>query len=113
MISILNCFTQEEKNNPVIILVVPADMGEAMHGKKTEQQRGHGAFVNSLSQLCVKHSSKSSLNEDSKWKVGLLQNCQVLELMGFQLQFIHSMYLIHSIPLNIINKLFGHFGTIF
>ncbi|KAL4225679.1 Sodium/hydrogen exchanger 10 [Mactra antiquata] len=57
----------EDKHNPVIILVVPSDRGEALHGKKTEQQRGHGAFVNSLSQLCIKHS-KGSLNANSKWK---------------------------------------------
>ncbi|XP_052797553.1 sodium/hydrogen exchanger 10-like isoform X2 [Mya arenaria] len=57
------------EDTPVVILVVPSDVGQPIHGgKKTEQQRGHGAFINSLSQLCLKHASKNRLKVESKWK---------------------------------------------
>lgn len=61
----------DESINPVVILVVPTDVGQHMHGpgKKSEQQRGHGAFINSLSQLCLRHASKHRMNVESKWKV--------------------------------------------
>ncbi|KAH3877178.1 hypothetical protein DPMN_001037, partial [Dreissena polymorpha] len=53
---------------PVVILIVPSDLGQPIHGKKGEAQRGHGALINSLSQLCLKHASKKRLNVESKWK---------------------------------------------
>ena len=63
-------FFQPHEETPVIILIVPTESGKPVHGgQKGEQQRGHGAFVNSLSQLCLRHASKHRLNVESKWKV--------------------------------------------
>ncbi|XP_053385039.1 sodium/hydrogen exchanger 10-like isoform X1 [Mercenaria mercenaria] len=60
----------DEEITPVVILVVPTEVGQPIHGhgKKAEQQRGHGAFINSLSQLCLRHASKHRMNVESKWR---------------------------------------------
>ncbi|XP_060556352.1 sodium/hydrogen exchanger 10-like isoform X2 [Ruditapes philippinarum] len=60
----------DEEVTPVVILVIPTEVGQPIHapGKKADQQRGHGAFINNLSQLCLRHASKHRINVESKWR---------------------------------------------
>ena len=58
-----------------VILVVPCEVGQPLHsqGKKlTDQQRGHGAMINKISQLCLKHASKHRISVESKWRVSVV-----------------------------------------
>ena len=59
----------------MVILVIPTEIGQPSHShskKTSEQQRGHGAFVNSISQLCLRHASNKRLSVESKWKVSTM-----------------------------------------
>ena len=61
-----------EGSRPIVMLIVPTEIGQSVHShskKPSEQQRGHGAFINSISQLCLRHASKTRISVESKWKV--------------------------------------------
>jgi len=58
-----------------VLLVVPAEAGQPAHSshKGSHDRHGHGAFSQSINQLCLKHASKHRQSVESKWKV-----CKVL-----------------------------------
>jgi hypothetical protein len=77
------CFNKQsdEEVTPVVILVIPTEVGQPIHapGKKADQQRGHGAFINNLSQLCLRHASKHRINVESKWRVSIAWTLRTVE----------------------------------
>lgn len=68
----LLCFLQPEKSHKVVLLIVPTEMGQPTHSQHVsghDAKHGHGAFVRSISQLCLKHASNHRTKVMSKWKV--------------------------------------------
>ncbi|KAK3608482.1 hypothetical protein CHS0354_010327 [Potamilus streckersoni] len=54
-----------------VILVIPSELGQPVHSHSKvshEDQRGHGAFINTISKLCLRHASQHRLNLESKWR---------------------------------------------
>ena len=60
---------QPDKGAKPVLLVVPSEVGQPTHKSGHDLRHGHGAFVNSISQLCLKHASNHRKNVISKWKV--------------------------------------------
>ncbi|KAK3101953.1 hypothetical protein FSP39_007588 [Pinctada imbricata] len=67
--SVLKLQLQTDKGVKPVLLIVPAEVGQPTHKSAHEARHGHGAFVNSISQLCLKHASTHRKNIMSKWKV--------------------------------------------
>ena len=66
------CNLQPERGPKTVLLVVPTEMGQPTHSQHVsghDSKHGHGAFVRSISQLCLKHASNHRTKVMSKWKV--------------------------------------------
>lgn len=88
-----NAFTQEEIVGPAyipwtilklellpdkgpkpVLLIVPTEVGQphhTNHKSSHDVRHGHGAFISSISQLCLNHASKHRKHAESKWKQDL------------------------------------------
>lgn len=67
----INDCLQPDKGPKPVLLVVPSEAGQPAHSshKGSHDRHGHGAFSQSISQLCLKHASKHRQSVESKWKV--------------------------------------------
>ncbi|KAL5006670.1 hypothetical protein ScPMuIL_015476 [Solemya velum] len=63
-----------------VILVVPSELGQPTHSSHKSSHdmggNGHGAFIASISRLCLKHASEQRNNVSSKW--GKIQQAKSL-----------------------------------
>ncbi|CAC5362747.1 SLC9A10_11 [Mytilus coruscus] len=69
--TVLKLQLMPEKGPKPVLLVVPSEAGQpahAAHKSSHELRHGHGAFSNSISQLCLNHASKHRQSVESKWK---------------------------------------------
>ncbi|XP_052064398.1 sodium/hydrogen exchanger 10-like isoform X1 [Mytilus californianus] len=69
--TVLKLQLMPEKGPKPVLLVVPSEAGQpahASHKSSHELRHGHGAFSNSISQLCLNHASKHRQSVESKWK---------------------------------------------
>ncbi|XP_071121113.1 sperm-specific sodium:proton exchanger-like isoform X2 [Mytilus edulis] len=69
--TVLKLQLMPEKGPKPVLLVVPSEAGQpahAAHKSGHDLRHGHGAFSNSISQLCLNHASKHRQSVESKWK---------------------------------------------
>ncbi|OWF55657.1 sodium/hydrogen exchanger 10-like isoform X2 [Mizuhopecten yessoensis] len=60
-----------DKGPKPVLLIVPTEVGQphhTQHKSSHDVRHGHGAFISSISQLCLNHASKHRKNAESKWK---------------------------------------------
>ncbi|XP_033751585.1 sodium/hydrogen exchanger 10-like isoform X2 [Pecten maximus] len=60
-----------DKGPKPVLLIVPTEVGQphhTNHKSSHDVRHGHGAFISSISQLCLNHASKHRKNAESKWK---------------------------------------------
>ncbi|XP_062603630.1 sodium/hydrogen exchanger 10-like [Saccostrea cucullata] len=70
--TVLKLELQPQKGPKTVLLIVPTEMGQPTHSQHVsghDSKHGHGAFVRSISQLCLKHASSHRNKVMSKWKV--------------------------------------------
>ncbi|XP_055996016.1 sodium/hydrogen exchanger 10-like isoform X4 [Ostrea edulis] len=70
--TVLKLELQPEKGPKTVLLIVPTEMGQPTHSQHVsghDTKHGHGAFVRSISQLCLKHASNHRSKVMSKWKI--------------------------------------------
>ncbi|XP_078333950.1 sperm-specific sodium:proton exchanger-like isoform X2 [Crassostrea virginica] len=75
--TVLKLELQPERGPKTVLLVVPTEMGQPTHSQHVsghDSKHGHGAFVRSISQLCLKHASNHRTKVMSKWKETVKKN---------------------------------------